>query len=561
MHDALIANGLVVDGTGGAPRHADVAIRAGVIVAVGHDLGAAREVIDASQCVVTPGFVDPHTHLDAQLFWDSAATPSCLHGVTTVAISACGFGVAPCARGDRDYVLRSLEVVEEIPFESTAVGVPDAWNTWPEYADALAALPLGVNVASFVPHSPLRRAVLGTRARLPTLDDDDIRRVVSAYSAALDAGALGFATSRGKSHVDAAGEPMPSRLASDRELAALVAASRSRAWQIATEATMTDPPSQVGLELDRYAEWTTASDARLSWAPLVASDGSNTWRDALNHTLRLRDLNCAIVAQVTPRPIAVTLCLSNNSSYRAQRIVGWERVFQDFPHDGSIEQRTRFLTRPEVRSALSAAGSSGSELMSPRFERWRLACSPTQPDSTGLTLAEVFEGHPDPVLGLIELLLRDDLGTVVEIPVANDSPDLVAELCSADGVLFGLGDSGAHVASITSYSYPTFVLSSFVRDQQAMLLEEAVHRLTSAPARHLGITDRGELRPGQAADTCVVDLAALRARPAELRSDLPGGQTRLVQAAFGYRAVLVNGEVTVRNDELSDATPGRFLRV
>src|SRR4051812_49335554 len=197
MHDLVISGGVVVDGTGGPRRTADVALVNGIVSAVGRDIGDAVERVDASRCGVTPGFVDPPTHLDVQLFSAPAATPSCLHGVTTVVLSSCGFGVAPCPPGGKDYMLRSLEFVEEIPFAATSVAVPFGWTTWSEYADAIAALPLGVNVAGYVPHSALRYAVMGERARHEVATDDDRAALVAALEAALSLGAAGFSTSRG----------------------------------------------------------------------------------------------------------------------------------------------------------------------------------------------------------------------------------------------------------------------------------------------------------------------------------------------------------------------------
>jgi N-acyl-D-amino-acid deacylase len=560
--DICIRGGVIVDGSGGKPQIGDIGIEGDRIVAVeqGHLNATAATDIDASGCIVTPGFIDPHTHLDAQLFWDSAATPSCFHGVTTVTLSACGFGVAPCAEGEEDTVLRRLELVEEISHSVTRIGVPISWGSWLEYRSALSELSLGVNVAGFVPHSALRSAVLGDRAKASSLSDDEIKSLAQPLEEALAAGAVGLSTSRLPSHRELDGTPMSSCLATDDELSALVALCDDRAWQIAVRSEMVDDTDDLIAELDLYTALTANSRARLSWAPLFITPGSDAWRVVLRYCQQKQKSGIEIVPQVMPVAMTVTFCLANDGSYRAQRVVGWGEVMRAFPHGGTLAARLEHMRRADVRDGLRSAGYAGGlELLAPRFDRWRVAFSPSEPDKSGMTLEEVFDGHPDPVGSLIDLLIADDLQTIIEIPVANQDEDQVAELAGADGVLLGLGDSGAHLSSITSYRYPTVVLSSLVRERGEMTVQDGVARLTSIPAKHLGLRDRGEIRRGYAADVCVIDLQELKLAPPEYRNDLPGGAGRMFQGAHGYRCVLVNGAVSIERDALVQGHQGKVL--
>lgn len=556
--DLVIRNGRVVDGTGGPSQIADVAVDGGRIVSVGaHADTAARRVIDAAGCVVSPGFIDPHTHLDAQLFWDPVATPTCFHGVTTVVMSNCGFGIAPIAEGDEDNVLLRLQVVEEIPASVTRIGVPVTWRTWPEFRDALGALPLGINVASYVPHSALRSAVLGDRAKASDISAEEVASVVRAFDEALEAGALGLSTSRNPTQFEPDGTPMSSRMATDEELSQLVARCGDRPW------TMASPAHGRGAEflreLDSYASMTRSAGARMSWNPLLVFDGSDEWRVFLSRSQELQASGSSVVPQVIPVPITNAFCFANNGSLRAQRIDGWGDVMRSFPHEGTLSERVAFMERADVRAALVAAGSAGTATRSPRFDRWRIVHSSTQPDVIGQTLDEAFASSASPVDALIDFILADRLDCTIEIPIANSDEDQVAELCASDGILIGLGDSGAHMLSSTSYKYPTVLLGTMVRDRKALSLEAAVAHLTSIPARYLGLLDRGELRPGLAADICVFDLDALEVTPTELRQDLPGGAARLFAGASGYRCVVVNGEISIENDRLAGPRAGTFL--
>ncbi len=552
MLDLAVIGGTVVDGTGGPPRGADVGIVDGAIrrVAPPGRLGEARATVDASGRIVVPGFVDPHTHMDAQLWWDPSGKPSVLHGVTTVVIGSCGFGVAPLRPGTEEYVLRSLEAVEEIPYAATRVGVPMSWRTWGEFFAGLGRLPLGVNVAGFVPHSALRIAVPGAGTD----------RMVAELREAVEEGAVGLSSSRGTNHTDARGQPVPSRSASDEELEALLSACNGRAWQINIRAKgdATDEGLRRALdELDGYAGMSRRAGARLTWTPLVAGPGDRrVWRELLDFSLSCGDV-------MTPQTCAQAIhsAISFDGPSYAAMVDGWAPAFAGYG-DLSHTARRCLLADEGFRSALRAVPQDCSRVTAPCFDRWRVAVSPTNPAAVGAAVSELAAGlGVHPVDAMLDLTLADDLATVIEAPLSNLDDDSVRTLVASAGTLLGIGDAGAHVRSITNYSYPTHVLGELVGRRGWLGLPEAVHKLTGQPAHLLGLPRRGLVAEGFAADLCVIDMARLAAGPARLVADLPGGARRLHRDATGYDAVVVNGSVTVSGDRLTGARRGRLVRV
>jgi len=555
-HDLVIRNGTVVDGTGAPARRADVAVDRGCITAVGEVDGRGSQELDAEALLVTPGFVDPHTHLDAQLCWAPEAAPTCLHGVTTVVVGICGFGVAPCPPGGGEYLLRSLEMVEEIPYESTAIGVPFAWGSWPEFLDHLGSLPLGVNVGGMVPHSPLRYAVMGDRGRYEAATAEDRSALAAALRGALDAGALGFATSRGPNHRDGLGDPVPSRRADDVELQALVGECRGRPWQINVETKFAGDPDALLGEVDRYAAWTAAAGARLTWTPLFAEPGNDTWQRVLARNRTLNE-EVPVLPQVIAQPVTATLCFERPSLARA--IVGWEAAMGElFERDRA--GRIALLGDERFRSALRAAPEHCDRMLAPCYDEWVISASSVN-DLVGRTVGAIArQERAAPSDVLCRLVATDALRTELQVPVVNRDRSGSAALVADGHTLAGLGDSGAHVTSVTSYTYSTDMLARLAHQQAWLSVEDAVERLTSRPARFLGIRERGELRPGFAADVCVIDLDRLAVGPLEVRTDLPGGAPRLYRGATGYEAIFVNGVATVRGGRLTGDRPGQLVR-
>ncbi|MCU1461869.1 MAG: hypothetical protein JWO37_1944 [Acidimicrobiales bacterium] len=562
MLDLAIVNGTVVDGTGAPARAADVFVEDGRIAAVqphGAAVDAAR-IIDATGKVVTPGFVDPHTHMDAQLWWAPSGAPSVLHGVTSVVIGSCGFGVAPLRAGDADYVLRSLESVEEIPFEATRRGLPMSWSTWPEYFEQLGALPLGVNVAGFVPHSALRLAVLGDDALVGPADAGQRARLAAELRDALASGAVGVSTSRGTNHTDANGRPMASRLADDAELIALVDECRGRVWQVNIAAkgdSSADGIARAVDELQKYAGWSERAGALGTWTPLVVAPGDlDAWPVLLAASVVQAE---HLLGQVSPQPIHSSITF-DGPSYAAM-VDGWAGAFVGYGALTTGERRDR-LADPGFRAALKATPENCTRVTGACFRRWWVRFSPSAPEAVGHTV-EQYAGMlgVHPVDALLDLAVADDLATIIEAQLSNIDADSVRVLVTEPATLLGLGDAGAHVKSITNYTYPTYVVAELSRDRGWFPLEEAVRRLTSHPAAAFGLTDRGVLRAGAAADVCVLDVDRLALGTPTLVDDLPGGARRLHCDATGFAAVIVNGEVTVEDDRLTDARRGQLLRV
>jgi len=557
MHDLVLRDGLLVDGSGDAPQAGDVAIEAGRIVAVGRVKERGREEIDATDCWVTPGFVDPHTHLDAQLCWDPSGSPCSAHGVTSVVLGLCGFGVAPCPPDGGEYLLRALEVVEEIPYAATRLGVPFTWQTWREYRDHLAGQDLGVNVAGFVPHSSLRYAVMGERARQDEATEADRAAMVAALEDALDAGAIGFATSRGPNHVDGFGEPVPSRHADEAELEALVGACRGRLWQINVETKFSGDAAALRSEVGRYAAWTRRAGARMTWTPFYADPGVEIWNEVLAENADWNAEGLRIAPQVTAVPITLLLRFDERSVFTA--IPGWSKVLKGYFSDAPGGKKRR-LADPEVRRVMKQAEPVPRNPLNPDFEHWTLTVVPSDPSLSGKSVAQLArDTGRDPVDALCDQVLADDLGTLIDVPILNRDGPGVIELITDPHTVVGLGDAGAHVMSVTNYRYPTYLLGELVHRRGRLSVEAAVRLLTSAPAELHGLEDRGRIREGKAADLCVIEPDRLALDPVEVAYDLPGDKPRLVQRGRGFRAVFVNGERAIADDEPTGRRAGRML--
>lgn len=558
--DLAITGGTVYDGLGNKPVMVELGITAGLIEAIapaGTALNAAQ-TIDASGAIVTPGFIDPHTHMDAQLFWDPSGAPSVLHGVTSIVIGSCGFGIAPLAPGADEFVLRSLESVEEIPYSATQRAVPMNWSTWPEYFEQIGTLDLGINVSGFVPHSALRNG-LGFVGE--GLDQSELDRMTRTLQEALEIGAVGMSTSRGTNHTDANGDPMSSRLASDHELRSLIAAGPGRLWQIniAAKGDRSDSGiAQAIAELTTYMDWSRETGARVTWTPLVVGPGDDVaWRRLLEFSEANADV---VIPQIAPQPISSAISFDGPSF--ASLIDGWATAFAGYG-DLPIEAKKARLADSEFRDALRSSKEDASRITAPNYDRWRLAASVSAPEWCGKSLREIADhAGRAPTDVLIDLALADNLLTVVEAPLSNLDEDAAAvrTLVTSPNTLIGLGDAGAHVKSITNYTYPSYVLGELARRRGWLTIADAIRRMTSVPAAVVGLTGRGAIREKMAADLCVIDLERLTVEPAKLVGDLPGGARRLHAGARGYRAVIVNGHTVVRDDAVTSARGGELLR-
>jgi len=556
----VLAGGLIVDGSGSAAYVGDVVFEGDRIIAVGADVERPADavVVDIGGSWVTPGLIDPHTHLDAQLCWDPTGSPSNGHGVTTVVMGLCGFGVAPCPPGGDEYLLRSLEVVEEIPYASTREGVPFGWTTWREYRDHISAQPLGVNVAGFVPHSALRYFAMGDRARSEAATPADIQAMVDELLDAIDAGAIGIATSRGPNHVDSYGDPVPSRLAADDELAALVDACRDRLWQINVETKFSHDASALIAEVERYAEFSRAAEARMTWTPFYAEPGETVWRDVLAHNRVLNASGVEVAPQMTVVPITLLVRFDERSFITA--VPGWEEPLKGFFRLDRDGKKARLADR-DVRAEMKTAEGDPKNPLTPNFDLWTFTYAPTDPGIGGRPLAAVAaERGVHPIDLLCDQVIADDVRTLIDMPVLNRSLEGALAFLDDPLTVLGLGDSGAHVMSVTNYRYPTFLLGELVHRQGIVPLELAINRMTQRPAELHGLSDRGVLRAGAKADVCVIDPDRLELLDVRIENDLPGGIARLVQSGRGFRAVYVNGEKTIDDDVATGAAPGAFVR-
>jgi N-acyl-D-aspartate/D-glutamate deacylase len=559
--DLVIRGGTVVDGTGSPPRTADVGIRGDRVVATGRleGLGAA-EVIDAAGCIVTPGFVDIHTHLDAQLAWDPAASSSCWHGVTSVVLGNCGVTFAPCRPEDRGFLAEMMESVEDIPAASILDGLPWDWETYGEYLSSIDRWPKGVNVGGMVGHCAVRVHAMADRS----LDEepasaDDVALMQSLVDEAIASGALGFSTSRTLLHRVPDGRPVPGTWAAPDELLAFGDAM-GRLRRGVFEAA----PRLGERDDDAY----TASRAEIAWMAELSRTSGRPVTFGLAHSYRRPDLyrrvldfvheaNAAgamIRPQTTARGIGILFGLGHHTPFDGAP--AWKAL-----RGLSVDEKLQALADPARRRELidqSVDRPTADQL------RGFYVVGPGVPsydhDPEGSIVALAERRGVSPVEAFIELSLESDGRALLNMPFLNQDLGAVDEMLADPTVVMGLADAGAHVGQIMDASQPTFFLSTWVRERGVLSIEEAVRRLTSDTADLFGIADRGVLREGAFADVNVIDLDGLSLRLPEYVHDFPGGAGRYIQRADGYRATIVNGVTTLRDDELVGATPGVTLR-
>src|SRR5215831_4526732 len=554
-HDLVIENGLVVDGSGQPAFAGDVAVTDGRVSAIGKLGGAAaREVIDARHQVVAPGFIDPHTHYDAQLFWDPLATPTSWHGFTTVLMSNCGFGIAPVRDEHRDYIRRMLAKVEAIPLAALEAGVPWSWATYAEY---LAALDhgLGVNALSLAPHSTIRYHVMGEDARKRPATADEIESIAAVTRECLDAGAAGVSSSWGPVHFDGDGLPVPSRFAAEDELLGLADALRATGRGVFCFIPPSVPLVQSD-DLAMMARLARASGRPVLWNLLLQSwNAPDHWRRVLEESAEHARSGARLHALALPERFDLSFSLRAG-------------VFGDMPAWKDIYEtaRTRAekmarLGMPEVRRALQAdLDDPTPRVFSKRMQdvivngvkrernrRW-----------VGKTLVELGAAQGrTPLDAMIELSLDEDLETDFLISGFQNGDEAALSAMLEDPlVLLGGSDGGAHVQFICQVAYSSHLLGYWVRERRVLSLEAAVRRLTAEPAALLGLADRGLVREGLAGDLVVFDPDRVSAGPREDRRDLPGSATRIVRRAEGYAATIVNGAVVVRDGEPTGRLPG-----
>jgi len=562
MLDLVVQGGTVLDGTGAPGVRADVGIRDGIVVAVGDISEDATARIDASECLVSPGFIDPHTHYDAQLFWDPSASPSNLHGVTTVIGGNCGFTIAPLDPDGADYLRRMMARVEGMPLAALEHGVDWEWRSFAEYLARFDG-GLGVNAAFMVGHCALRRAVMGDDAVGSEATDEQVQAMCDLLGASIDAGGLGLSTSRAYTHDDGDGQPVPSRHATPAEVLALceeVSRHPGTTLEAITDGCL---KGFTDKEMDLFVAMSVTAKRPLNWNVLTI-DAADPGRTA--HQLEASDR--AKVAGGRVVALTMPTLVGMNMSFRTYcalfLLPGWRAVL-----DLDIPERMERLRDPEVRRALDAQAHSKEAGVVGRLAGWgRYEIGDTfAPENEGLrgrTVADIAaERGSEPFDTLLDIVLADELRTVLWPVPTDDDPSSWAERARVwqdERVLIGGSDAGAHLDRMCGAPYTTAFLADCLRGRKLIPVEQAVRLMTSAPADLFGLRGRGRLRTGAAADLAIFDPVTVGAGPIETVADLPGGASRLVASAIGMRHVLVGGVETVRDGAATGALPGRVLR-
>ena len=562
-YDLVIKNGVLIDGSGLPRHHADVAVRHGRIAAVGRIRERAREVMDADGLVVAPGFIDGHTHMDAQIFWDPLGTCSCWHGVTTVVMGNCGFTLAPCPESQKHLVVRNLERAEDIAAEAMAAGIEWKWTTFPEFLDCLDALPKGINYAGYLGHCALRTYVMGERAFEQAASEDDLHAMERELRDAIRAGAIGFTTSRSPIHETPDGRPVASRLATWDEVRRLVGVMgdlNAGLFELAGEAVgreLSDPVAFRDYHV-RLRDLAVETGRPVTWGNFSRLDAPDVWRRYLDLLDETAAAGGRMFAQVHSRGLNVVL------SFKTQLPFDHLPAWKPFRALALAEQRQR-LRDPETRRRLIAGAHErperralGTEARPFPYEWIFLYDTVAGPHRTVAEIAR--ERGVDPAEAMIDLALEKDLDRFFVHPVANEDQDTVLEMMRHPRAVVTFSDSGAHVSQIVDSSLQTHLLSHWVRAKQAFTLEQAVRMLTLVPATYWGFADRGLVREGFVADLIVFDPDTISPEMPEVVNDLPAGARRLVQRARGITATIVNGEVLLRDGKHTGALPGQLLR-
>lgn len=573
-YDLLIRNGTIVDGLGGEPFVGDVGVTGGVIVAVEArdgtagtlDGASAEREIDATGLLVTPGFVDLHTHYDGQSIWSDRLTPSSAHGVTTVVMGNCGVGFAPCRQEDHDVLVDVMAGVEDIPGVVMTDGLPWSWETFPEYLDTLEAGKRDIDVAAYLPHSPLRVYVMGQRgADREPATAEDLAKMRALAKEAIEVGALGFASSRLTIHKTESGSPIPSYDAAREEIAEIAKGVVDGGGGLLQ--FVPDIPAG-GYQPVLQTVFDVAEDAGLpvTFTLVVANAGDPTWPDAINMVEKANQNAGALrfTAQLLPRPIGLIIGLQ----LTANPFVLYPS-YQQIAHL-PLAERVAEMRKPEVRARILAdkPGEGHPILYVAQMWDWifPLGDNPNyEPDPADSVGARARARGVDPMEEAYDRLLDDDGRAMLLVATSNmerNSLDTVGQLLHRDDVVLGLGDGGAHYGMICDASYSTFFLSHWARDRASgrFSVAQAVRELTSVPARVAGLADRGRIAVGYKADLNVIDHDRLRLHKPVITYDLPAGGRRLDQTADGYVATIVSGEVIAEDGKPTDARPGKLVR-
>jgi N-acyl-D-aspartate/D-glutamate deacylase len=573
--DIVIRNGTLIDGSGGPARRADIAIVGDRISAVGDDIATGRRELDADGLLVTPGFVDPHTHYDGQATWDPLLAPSSHHGVTTVAMGNCGVGFAPVAPDRHDWLISMMEGVEDIPGTALHEGLRWDWQSFPEYLDALERQPRAIDVATHLPHAALRAFVMGESGADPQQhpDDGQLEMMAKLLEEALDAGALGVSTSRTERHRTSGGDNLGTLRAREDELLTLASVLQTTGkgvFQFLSDSYRTTDDEFARAEFALITAFARASRRPVSYTVQQDIEAPERWRDLMALAVSLQSEGLDVKAQVAPRPIGVLLGLEASAN-----VFGPARSYARIA-DLPLQERLIALRDPDRRRRIlegHATLTSGDDAFAglaflARFDDMYVLADPTNYDlhsnqSLGATARRM---NLDPREYAYDIQLQRDGRQLIYAPLFNfveGNLNVVHEMITSPVAMFGLSDAGAHCGQICDGSMTTSFITLWARDrsgQDGMPIESVVHQITRRPALHFGWLDRGLVAPGLLADLNVIDLENLECAPPEIATDLPAGGRRLLQEATGYKWTMKRGSVTFEEGIATGQLPGRLVR-
>jgi N-acyl-D-amino-acid deacylase len=561
--DLVVKNGTVIDGSGLPRFRADVGIRDGRIASIGRIRERAREVIDADGHVVAPGFVDGHTHMDAQIFWDPYGTCSCWHGITSVVMGNCGFTLAPCSSKDKHLVIRNLERAEDISAEAMDAGIEWSWTTYREFLETLERLPKGINYSGYLGHSALRTYVMGERAFDGAATEDDMRAMEAELRDAIEAGAMGFTTSRSPSHETPDRRPVASRMATWEEVRRLVGVMgdlNAGIFELAGEGVDRSTGGEDARRdyHRRLRELAVETGRPITFGLFGRRDAPGIWREYVRLIEETMAAGGRMFAQVHSRALSAILSFKTQTPF--DKLPVWREI-RKLPLSEQRERLSDRSLRPQLIAAARAKFEGkplGTEARPAVFDWLFLMDKVHGPHRSVAEVAR--ERNCDPVDAMIDVALERDFDAFFFQPIANEDQDVALELMRYKHSVVTFSDSGAHVSQLMDSSLQTHLLAHWVREKQAFTLEEAVRMLTLVPATYWGFADRGLLREGMAADLVVFDPNTIAAEMPEVVTDLPAGAKRLVQRCRGIAATVVNGETVLREGKPTGALPGRLLR-
>ena len=572
MHDLLIKAGTIVDGTGRPAFTGDVAIRDGHIAAVGKDLGTANRTVNADGLLVTPAWVDVHTHYDAQVAWDEQLTPSLWHGVSTVVMGNCGVGFAPAAPDRHDWLIGLMEGVEDIPGPSLAAGLPWGWQSFPEYYDVLDQMPRTLDVAGMITHGAVRAYVMGERgAKNEVATAGDITQMAAIVKEAVQAGALGFSSSRTPVHIAKDGEPVPGTFAKEDELLGIVKGMRETSrgiFEVVPRGVAGEALDSLVPEVEMMIRVARASGCPLTFLLTQANREPHLWREVLQMCSNAVQEGVPITPMVFARPITLLLNLQSENPFKSMPSF---KPLRNLP----LAEKVAALKNPELRRALIAEreGRTSRAALMYHDTFWEQTYCMGQPlnymPSPDQSVAAIAQREGRNVLEAVyDLLLEQDGNAFLMNTIAgyaDGNADALREMITHPITALGGSDAGAHVSQIMDASVPTYMLTHWVRDladdhPDHLPLEGVVKKLTHDGARLFGLNDRGTLEPGAKADVNLIDYDNLHVNHPELIHDLPAGMPRLMQTANGYVATYVSGQAVQENGQDTGARPGKIVR-